>query len=307
MGRFITLPGVNPPSDRPKIDTIDAILPNAGALMLVDLAHPSDYWAGNLAATGQPVKNIAEEQALAAIGSSDPAAVAVTTIGQLSGFSGGTGILERSSKGGIHVAVSPTIAAANTGFSLVVSNSVGAPTLALLEYLRATTHTLYMSAWTRTTRVGPIVSNGNPDVAHIASTTQPANYRRHILSAQGYATPLSGGRYPAVKAGFLSPDLGPHIYTSASTGWTGTQPGAATGTRLNLFVAGSNGLNGYTDALRRARECLIFYRFYLEDLTVSGRTYAQVDAIDFALYTQDVLTAGGRYYGDTFTDPATLT
>jgi hypothetical protein len=41
-------------------------------------------------------------------------------------------------------------------------------------------------------------------------------------------------------------------------------------------------------------------------LTVSGRTYAEVDAIDHALYTREVLTPGGRYYGDTYTDPATL-
>lgn len=30
-------------------------------------------------------------------------------------------------------------------------------------------------------------------------------------------------------------------------------------------------------------------------------------AIDHALYTTHVLTAGGRYYGDTYTDPATVT
>lgn len=33
---------------------------------------------------------------------------------------------------------------------------------------------------------------------------------------------------------------------------------------------------------------------------------AEVDAIDHALYTSHVLTAGGRYFGDTFTDPATI-
>lgn len=47
-------------------------------------------------------------------------------------------------------------------------------------------------------------------------------------------------------------------------------------------------------------------RAYVEDLTVSGRTYAEVDAIDHALYTKEVLTPGSRYYGDTFTDPATI-
>jgi hypothetical protein len=40
--------------------------------------------------------------------------------------------------------------------------------------------------------------------------------------------------------------------------------------------------------------------------TVSGRTYEQVAAIDQALYTKEVLTAGGRYYGDTYTNPTTI-
>ena len=50
----------------------------------------------------------------------------------------------------------------------------------------------------------------------------------------------------------------------------------------------------------------ILYRTYVEDLSVSGRTYAEVDALDYALYEKHVLTADGRYYGDTYTDPATL-
>jgi len=39
---------------------------------------------------------------------------------------------------------------------------------------------------------------------------------------------------------------------------------------------------------------------YLEDLTVSGRTYADVDALDNALYTE-AFGAGGAYSGDTYT------
>ena len=43
----------------------------------------------------------------------------------------------------------------------------------------------------------------------------------------------------------------------------------------------------------------------IEDLTVSGRTYAEVDALDYALY-QAAFAADGRYHGDTNTDPSTL-
>jgi hypothetical protein len=48
---------------------------------------------------------------------------------------------------------------------------------------------------------------------------------------------------------------------------------------------------------------MIFYGFYMEDLTVSGRTYAQVDALVKAKYTKEVKTAGGRYFGDTYSAP----
>lgn len=50
----------------------------------------------------------------------------------------------------------------------------------------------------------------------------------------------------------------------------------------------------------------VLYRWYLEDLTVSGRTYAEVLAADYALY-QQAFGVGGRYYGDTLpTDPSTI-
>jgi hypothetical protein len=42
------------------------------------------------------------------------------------------------------------------------------------------------------------------------------------------------------------------------------------------------------------------YRLYIENLTVSGRTWAEVDAIDYALY-QAAFGAGGRFADDTFT------
>lgn len=49
----------------------------------------------------------------------------------------------------------------------------------------------------------------------------------------------------------------------------------------------------------------IIYRARIEDLTVSGRTYEEVEAIDFALYTA-AFAVGGKFYGDTYTDPTTF-
>jgi hypothetical protein len=49
----------------------------------------------------------------------------------------------------------------------------------------------------------------------------------------------------------------------------------------------------------------ILYSIYLEDLTTSGRTPAQVAATRAAMNVID-FGSGGRYEGDTFTDPETI-
>lgn len=74
----------------------------------------------------------------------------------------------------------------------------------------------------------------------------------------------------------------------------------------STFQLGAGMLSSYTGATYRNKQnSVILYRAYIEDLTVSGRTYAEVDALDYALY-QAAFAAGGRYFGDTYTDPVTL-
>jgi hypothetical protein len=77
------------------------------------------------------------------------------------------------------------------------------------------------------------------------------------------------------------------------------------GNSYPLSVGNGGSINASGTA-KESAPSVVFYRTYLEDLTVSGRTYAEVDALDVALYTKHVLTTGGRYYGDTYTDPATI-
>ncbi|MGO2750569.1 MAG: hypothetical protein ACTIA6_11005 [Pseudoclavibacter sp.] len=47
----------------------------------------------------------------------------------------------------------------------------------------------------------------------------------------------------------------------------------------------------------------ILYRGYIENLTATGRPFEQVRAADFRKYTDEVLTPGGRYFGDAWTEP----
>lgn len=49
----------------------------------------------------------------------------------------------------------------------------------------------------------------------------------------------------------------------------------------------------------------ILYRIYIEDLSLSGRTYEQVKAIDDAEFAK-AFAAGGKFFDDTWNDPATV-
>lgn len=49
----------------------------------------------------------------------------------------------------------------------------------------------------------------------------------------------------------------------------------------------------------------VLYRLYLEDLTVSGRTFATVGGLDDLAYSY-AFGAGGRFNGDSYTAPATV-
>lgn len=58
-------------------------------------------------------------------------------------------------------------------------------------------------------------------------------------------------------------------------------------------------------SVRGSGQSCVLYRVYMEDLTVSGRTFAAVDALDNDDYTT-AFAAGSRYAGDTWTDPTTI-
>lgn len=49
----------------------------------------------------------------------------------------------------------------------------------------------------------------------------------------------------------------------------------------------------------------VLYRVYIEDLSLSGRTYEQVKSIDDAEHAK-AFGIGGRFHGDTWSNPATL-
>lgn len=281
MSTFIKIPGVNPPASRPRVDLVDPMLPDEGALYLYDPTHPAGAWGGG-ATVGLSIPNVAAASAAKLTGSALNGTLA----------KGGTTVTaRRSSKGGIHL-THPEGAARSGEFVAMDVPS------ALAAYIQANpTHSYYMSQWTRTTRLASW--GGTP------SFTSTIHINSGSFLATIFHTPEGANTYPQKNLGAdkllgarttYSPPLNtPALSSVGVSGWYGTAPTTSVGMTVRPFMLGGTGA---VQAVASSPN-LAIYRCYLEDLTVSGRTYAQVGAVDSAQFTEACLTADGRYYGDT--------
>lgn len=267
----------------PKITRIDPI-EAGGSLMLVDANHPMGSWPSGVT-DGTKLTNIFEANADLLAGSADHRAT-------ISNLMSGKGVVERTTKGGIHTIVSPTLATGSRD-SMNIWNSPG-----IKAYMKANpTHEFYFSAWAQYTK------------AAVAGTNMSALIRAALSSDGQFAfafNQLEGFMGTGTRTGHVDPTntVGPKLISVG-------------GVSTTAWVTGSDGLDQRNNTLwnggNRQPETVgktganVFYRGYIEDVTVSGRTFAQVSAIDQTLYNKHVLTVGGRYYGDTWsTDPTTV-
>jgi hypothetical protein len=282
MGRKLVLTGTAlTDTDAPRLIDIDA-LESSGSLVLVDPTHPAGAWASGVPSNGGTVPNLLASRA-SALGVSVPTVDVVVG----AGWTGGKGLLERTTKGGLHGVVSRTLADTTTTAYVSLPASVR-------TYLLANpTHDIYLSSWVRVTRQ----QTQNTYVAVLGNLSGVST--NYLMYARLAANSPATGRVAALTTG-------PTMMSNHAASWTGTAPGSAANMLARAMFVGASNFTGSSTAARGLAG-LVQYRVYLEDLTVSGRTYAEVDALDDALYTTEVLTVGGRYYGDTFTDPATIT
>lgn len=302
MGRKLVVPGLSLTDlTAPKIVTIDQI-ESAGSLLLVEPMHPTMQWAAGVPANGASLPNLLWETAAAVYGEGTQTSLAMTL--GYAGMTGATGLVERTSKGGLHGIVSQADA---------MTEVSGSPYLQMVldahfrKWQRLhPTNDLFVSLWGRVTRpyrAGTIGSYTGLGGTTILSLRTGGSNQRITRGNKNGANEMLGGRNNAENIS------GPAIVNAASSSWL-TAPATDTSVASNLITVGNAGDNNAYHAppnTARARwASWVIYRLYIEDLTVSGRSYTEVDAIDNALYEKHVLTAGGRYYGDTWTDPATL-
>lgn len=303
MATFIRTPGVNPEMSRPSALSIDPVAAQVGALVLIDPTNPifGKKFTG-VPAHGATVPNLAWQTAAASVGGTQSSLAAVV---DTVGMSGNKGAMERTGKGGIHAIfsqVSNTAAADRTHYALVVPEPVR-------TYLdRNPGHSIYLSIWGRSTRRTDAASG---QVVSISGIDAGTTAYRAYLNENGNTAPSAGGSTFLGSRGNGATPLGNYIKNVGAAGTAGefTIGTSSPTERARLWGIGNTGFlntynGGQTPAPLGHSGSHILYRAYLEDLTLSGRTYAQVDALDNAYYTEEVLTPGGRYYGDTFTAPA---
>ena len=288
MGRKLVLTGTTLTNlTAPKLATVDPI-ESSGSLFLLDPTHLSEQWPAGVPANTTTLPNLFWKNAATLVGGgATKASLAAYVRNVFTTIT--TAVKERTTKGGLHVIHPTATAAANESLTLAIPDNVK-------EYIRANpTHTYYLSQWTDVTRASTQTGNNimaciSSNSKFVAAFAQKTNFPSIVDGARApLGTGVAGKSFRSVGA---VPDTG--FGTDADTE-TATNP-----TNSSVFIVGSRATG------TAGQHSAIFYRAYLEDLTVSGRTYAQVDAIDYAMFTKEVLTLGGRYYGDTFTAVSTV-
>ncbi len=270
FGLDIVVPFAGDPDPTlPYASSIDA-RETPGSILLIEPSHSYLPWAAGVPANGAMIPNVVWENAARVIGSGD-----VTSTRSLfeNTYVPGEGVFERTAKGGLHGVVSRT---AQGGHRAHLQ------TEGIMPYLEANpTRPLALFIWGRVTRPA-------------TSTSTSSMFDGGIGDAASFA----GKNY--FQARFTNDASLQRLSYSAPTGRTG-----AAQSQPRLWAAAWGNMPPYNSTIANDGRSFILYSFHLVDVLASGMTYAQLDAMDAAAYAE-AFGAGGRFAGDTWTDPATL-
>lgn len=273
-----------------------------GSLMLLDAAHSQGRMVGGVQSNssfgngvptdGFTLKNIAWQEALDAFGN-PVGAVEGSTYPVVARTDGIGMTLERTPNGGLHGLISQS-----GNLAAGVGMEINMPSL-LRTYLRSnTSHQFYFSLWKRLTRPANLVGTTRPATAVIQKTTAAtSNYL--MMFDQGFSLPNGAARLGVIEAPGVNDGTQPTFQAIGVNGWTGTPPASDGELRLNLMLWGAKGAYGSL-AGTDGPPSWILYRYYVENLTVSGRSFDDVADLDHHLYEQ-AFAAGGKYNGDSWT------
>lgn len=278
----------------PRVETYGIVLA-PGSIMLVDLSAINWDPTGSATVIG----NLAMDEAKALTGLTESNLRSFLVAGsQISGLK-----FERTKKGGFHI-MADQATFHNSAYSTLrfVNNALGA-----WIKTNMTGHQYYLDIWSRLTRSAVINSASGQSALHMfgasdvfAVVMDTTGNKTLLTTAQAGGSLLSDTYLKDNTAGeeFRMALAGTLVSGAAEISL------AHTGVRLRTLTAASaanGGATPYTGA-----PSFIMYNWYLEDLTASGRTAEEVDAIRKKQF-QDAFAVGGVFYGDTWTDPSTVT
>lgn len=292
MAIKVVIPGVVFTDTSLPVLSADSLL-TTGSLLLLDFGREETLPLSTTPANGTPLGNLAWDKAAALLGSGDATTLGATWESALAGVPS-IGLVERTSKKGVHVITSQTVMDAVNRYA---GFSIPAPILAHI-HANLPSRSFYVSLWLRQTRLS--LQSSADAIFSIASSVSPTASFGMLIQHQPAYNPAGAGFVGANNVP-ATDTLGNSFRNLAANGWTGTKP--ALGSTEGKFWFGAQGAwRGFQEDKALSG---IIYRCYIEDLTASGRSYATVNAADKALY--DVaFGAGGRFASDTFTAVSTI-
>lgn len=245
----------------------DPIL-NAGSLVLFEPGNPVNPVVG-VPAHGSQFPNLAAVPAASLTGTSQNIALS-----RVSQWTSADGTVTRTPKGGWHV--SPALSGATSErYEQVAMQS------ALIAYIGSRLGDQWGLTWWGVVTRQPLAGAGTRPLVQVRTSAAP-EFSIDYTEAGGFGgnpTQGSGRRTSAV--------FGARRSVITGTG------SAATATIQNLL----QNIGPVSPATTGKGFALLTYRVYLENLTVSGRTPAQLDTIDGALFNDAM---ANRYAGDSY-------
>ncbi|MGR3822454.1 MAG: hypothetical protein ACU0A5_07745 [Salipiger marinus] len=277
----------------------DILTEGDGSLFLIDVRN----WNAGVPAHGARLPNIARIQAESlGVGTPDETAGVFVQVGDLPG--GSYGLVERTARGGLHVAVRQSAdVPALHGYNIELPDAIMAYMIENYD------HDFYYSQWRDLTRAALTTSpdgaksmlgveagsaGGFAMMSHSSGQERPTSSTRVGRTVQGAGINTSGLTRMAIS--------GPYTPGSSAIPLTAQY---ATGLARSIAQFGTVQRQNNYSPLAAALQSWVFYRAYFEDLTVSGRSHAEVDAIDAAMFSA-AIGVGGRLVGDTYTAPTAV-
>lgn len=273
------------PAATPLPSSGEAILPTAGALVLIDPTNTVEQWPAGVPTT--TVRNLASAQAFAAAGVGAEADYNFTVSNSLTATDG---LVERTSKGGLHFLISQSTGVGGRSFTLDNER--------IRAYMAANlTHSYFISLWASVTR--------------LSAEATPSTLQRFAGFLGSSNNDTITARLATGNKMTVAPSANRLGVKESTTPITADSPNNVSGAHSQIPAIGASpkfifaGHFNTDAAVVNKGASWILYRVYLEDLTASGRTYAQVSSTDNTLFS-NAFGSGGRYAGDTHTAVSSL-